>query len=77
MHNYYYTASVDFSPLSADITFGATTSQHCLEISILDDTCLEDTQNFYVALSSTDRAVTFTPGRQNSSVDILEDMDCE
>ena len=69
--------SVDFSSLSVDLTFGAANSQQCIEISILDDNCLEDTQNFQMDLSSRDPAVTFTPGRQNSSVDILEDMDCE
>ena len=70
-------ADVDYSSINSELTFDPITYTNCVNITILDDTCLEDSEFFYLVLSSLEPTVVLVPGRNTLSVEIQEDMDCE
>ena len=69
-----YAANTDFSITSAVLTFNASTSLRCEQVTITDDTILENSEIFFMQLESTDPAVEITLG--SAPVTIFDD-DCE
>ena len=67
----------DYSPLSsASLTFPSSSGPNdtfFFNVSITDDSLLEFEEYFMVRATSMDSAVTFVPGRDTSSVNILDD----
>jgi len=65
-----YAANMDFSTTSAVLTFNASTSLRCEQVTITDDTILENSEMFFIQLESTDPAVNITLG--SAPVTILD-----
>ena len=55
------------------MTFNGTVSRQCTEIVILDDSAVENTENFFFNIISTDLAVTF--GTSQAQINITDDAD--
>ena len=65
-------AGVDYNPVTNVSLFADLATQHdCVDIVILNDLVLEDTESFEVALSSPDEIVHFT--RPTANVYVLDD----
>ena len=58
-------------PTPMELTFLQGTSQQCANISISDDTVLENNEFFSVQLTTTDQAVTLSP--RSATVTIGDD----
>jgi len=50
-------AGNDYSSISTTLTFTSATSEQCAHISILEDSILEDPENFFVHLATSDEDV--------------------
>ena len=73
---YYLICSVaptDYAGTTEDLIFDGSTDRNCVIVAITDDDILEDTENFFGTLTTTDSSVTLTPDR--AQVNILEDPD--
>ena len=66
-------APVDYDGTNLDFVFDADNSIHCVNVSIVDDEILEDTENFFGTLTTTDSAVLLIP--DEAEVEIIEDPD--
>ena len=55
------TAPVDFGGAAVDFTFGPGVSRLCVEVTIEDDDILEDEEDFFGTLTTTDPGVTLSP----------------
>ena len=64
-------AGADYNPQPQTVTFGATASQACVNISIVDDTIVESTESFRVIFSVPSDINMATPSM--STVTILDD----
>ena len=67
-HHATSTNPVDFSHVQASFTFDRTTSRHCVDISIIDDSVLEDMESFDVIIASSDPDVVVAPSRAVVSI---------
>ena len=69
---FFFTAGVDYTPVTNISLFAdLATLRDCVDIVILNDSVLEDTESFEVALSSPDEVVHFT--RPTANVYVLDD----
>ena len=67
-------AGEEYTPVSTNVTFNASTSTHTVDISILDNEIVADSTVFSVSLTSADSAAILNP----ASADItIEDDDSE
>ena len=64
-------APSDYGEATAEFTYDADNSRHCVIVSIENDDILEDTEDFFGSLTTTDMAVTLDPER--ARVEITED----
>ena len=64
-------ASRDYTPIMIELTFPASTTVSCVNISISGDLDLEDNEVFTVQLDSSDRAILFRPS--SATVTITDD----
>ena len=71
-HNLFLAAGVDYTPVTNVSLFtDLATQRDCVDIVILNDSVLEDTESFEVALSTPDEIVHFT--RPTANVYVLDD----
>ena len=70
-------ADVDYPSLNMELKLDPIFEFNCINVTILDDTCLEDSEFFFLVLNSLEPAVVLVSGRSTISVEIQEDMDCE
>ena len=68
------TAAIDYTTVTAQLTFQATVTLQCSSISIVDDTILENDEVFSVQLSTLDQDVNLTP---STATVTIEDNDSE
>ena len=64
----------DFHTISTNVTFGACETRHCVEVTIVNDDELENTESFVVTLERTsnlDRRIILAPA--NTRVNINDD----
>ena len=77
MQSLFLSGGLDYSPLSGLLlTFPSGSGPNdalSFNVSITDDSLLEFNEFFTVRATSMDSAVTFTPGRDTSTVIILDD----
>ena len=74
LHSLISSAGEEFTPVSTNVTFNATTPTHTVNIPILDNEIVADSTMFSVSLTSADAAAILNP----ASVDItIEDDDSE
>ena len=66
------TAGGDYTPLTTDLTFGATMPTKMVMIVIFDDLLVEGSEYFNVALTTTDLNVTLAPAAATVTI---EDVD--
>ena len=75
MYLFTFTGGVDYTPVTNVTLFAGTSAlsrqTDCVEISLLHDSILENTEVIEVALSSSDTAVRFT--RPTTNIYILDD----
>ena len=68
---------LDYDVVYLNRTLNESQSVSCFDVTMLDDTCLEPSQNFSLHLSSYEDAV-MVEDHQSTTVTILEDsLDCE
>ena len=67
-HHATSTNPVDFSHVQSSFTFDRTTSRRCVDISIIDDSVLEDMESFDVIIASSDPGVVVAPSRAVVSI---------
>ena len=67
-----FTAGDDFTPTVTELEFSPTTLERCVDIDIVDDAIVEGTEEFLVAVDSSD-PVTFTT--DSVVVSILDNQD--
>ena len=63
---------MDFS-IPEQLTFDESTDRLPVTITIIDDSILESTEDFFAMLATSDAAVNFNP--QQATINILEDND--
>ena len=68
------TGTIDYTTVTAQLTFQATVTLQCSSISIVDDTILENDEVFSVQLSTLDQDVNLTP---STATVTIEDNDSE
>ena len=56
-------APTDYDETDLDFVFGGDNSIRCVNVSIIDDDILEDTESFYGTLITADSAVLLNPDR--------------
>lgn len=66
-----FTANTDYIPSIGQLTFQSDHLEQCANIAVLEDTVLEDTEEFSVQLNTTDQAVDFTI--ETATVTLLND----
>ena len=74
-----YAGEIDYAIDSPDLVFPAGSSRgdsQCVEINITDDEAVENTEDFYVELSTNDSQVEFSEVCQRTRV-YIDDNDCE
>ena len=54
-----YTEGEDFNQLNTELEFDSVMLEHCVDVVIRDDTVVENTESFFMSVSSTD-PVDFT-----------------
>ena len=52
---------MDYSPVTTTLQFNSATSRDCVRIRIVDDSILEDDEDFFGTLNSTDPSVMVSP----------------
>ena len=62
------TNPVDFTPIRASFAFDRTTSRRCVDITITDDSIIEDTESFDIILDTSDPGVMLSPSRSVVSI---------
>ena len=60
----------DYSDVTVELTFDENTTEACVDISIIDDDIVEDTEDFSVTLATDDSAVMLEP--DSAIVNILD-----
>ena len=70
--SFIFTAENDFENAAAQLTFSPTTSEMCIVIAIVNDSILENDEEFTVQLQTADEAVILDP---QSSVVIISNDD--
>ena len=74
LHSLIFSAGEEFTPVSTNVIFNASTSTHRVNISILDNAIVAGSTMFSVSLTSADPAAILNP----ASADItIEDEDSE
>ena len=63
---------MDYTPVSKSLTFNAAVTTQMIEVPIIDDDIVENSEIINLTLVSTDSAVTLNP---SSSMIIIEDVD--
>ena len=61
----------DYDGTTEDLTFYGSTDRNCVIVVITDDDILEDMENFFGSLTTTDSSVTLSPYR--AQVNVFED----
>ena len=69
------TAAIDYTTVTAQLTFQATVNLQCSSISIIDDTILENDEVFSVQLSTLDPDVNLTPSTATVTIE-NDDSEC-
>ena len=62
---------MDYDSTTLDFNFDPGNTQHCANVTILNDGILEATESFFVSLTTADSAITLVP--RMTKVDLLED----
>ena len=62
-------APSDYTTVSMDLTFNASSTTHTVPISILGDTVVEGTESFTVSLVSADSAVILNPSTTTVTIE--------
>ena len=75
LHSLISSAEEDYTPVSTNVTFNASTSTHTVNISILDNEIVAGSTMFSVSLTSADPAAILNPA--NADITIEDDDDSE
>ena len=67
-----YAAGMDYTPVSKSLTFNAAVTQQMVEVVIIDDHTVEQSEVINLTLVSTDSAVILNP---STSTITIEDVD--
>ena len=70
----YFLAPGDYVPVIEDLTFSASVPRICRNVTTVEDTALEDAEDFTLTLTTTDSNVTLFP--QEARLSIIDD-DCK
>ena len=65
---------VDYSPVTATLQFNSTTSMDCVRVPIVNNTILEDDEDFFGTLNCTDPSVIVSP---DTARILIQDNNCE
>ena len=72
--DYFSSASGDYVPVTADLTFSASLIRICRNVTSKDDTILEDDEDFTLTLTTTECGLNLTADK--ATVTII-DNDCK
>ena len=67
------TATFDYVPTNGSKVFNGSTSRQCAEVTIINDSAVENSEDFTISISSDDNAVQF--GVSVATIVILDDGD--
>ena len=67
-------AGVDFNDVTTTLQFNSGTNRQCVDIPVVNDTVLENDEDFFAVLNSTDSSVIVSP---DTARVVIEDNDRE